>query len=108
MKLEPTSHRIATVAVVFFLFAGVTFAQDDTKALYLDRCSVCHGPNGQGKTAKGRKLKVKSVKDTIASEDEAAMIKIVTDGKGDMDSFKKQLTPDQIKAVVEYYRGLAH
>ena len=53
-------------------------------------------------------MKVKSVKDTIASEDEAAMIKIVNEGKGDMDSFKKQLTPDQVKAVVEYYRGLAH
>jgi mono/diheme cytochrome c family protein len=36
------------------------------------------------------------------------MIKIVNEGKGDMDSFKKQLTPDQVKAVVEYYRGLAH
>jgi mono/diheme cytochrome c family protein len=108
MKLKSTPNRIAAIAGVFFLFASTIFGQNDAKALYLDRCSVCHGPNGQGKTAKGRKLKVKSVKDTIASEDEAAMIKIVNEGKGDMDSFKKQLTPDQVKAVVEYYRGLAH
>jgi hypothetical protein len=35
------------------------------------------------------------------------MIKIVNDGKGDdMDSYKKVFTPDQIKALVEYYRSL--
>ena len=55
-----------------------------------------------------KKLKVKSVKDTIAKEDVAAMIKIVTDGKGaDMDGFKTELKADQIKAVVDYYRSLA-
>jgi mono/diheme cytochrome c family protein len=36
------------------------------------------------------------------------MIKIVTDGKGaNMDSYKNQFTPEQIRAVVEYYRSLA-
>jgi mono/diheme cytochrome c family protein len=31
----------------------------------------------------------------------------VTDGKGDdMDSYKKEFTPEQIKALVAYYRNL--
>src|SRR6202035_2503829 len=30
--------------------------------VYLDKCSVCHGQDGAGNTAKGRKLKVKSAK----------------------------------------------
>ncbi len=38
----------------------------------------------------------------------AEMTKIVTDGKGqDMDGFGKTLSKDQIKGLVDFYRGLA-
>jgi len=107
MKLKSTQNRIAIAVGAALLFAATAFAGDDAKAIYMDKCSVCHGNDGQGKTAKGKKLKVKSVNDTIGTEDEAAMIKMVNEGKGDMNSFKKQLTADQIKSVVAYYRGLA-
>ena len=108
MKLQSTSRRFAVVALISCLFSVLGYAQDDSKAIYMDRCSTCHGPDGQGKTAKGRKLKVKSINETIGQNDEATMIKIVADGKGDdMTGFKKQLTADQIKAVVGYYRSKA-
>jgi mono/diheme cytochrome c family protein len=75
---------------------------------YLDKCAVCHGRDGAGKTAKGRKDKVKDVRETVKSMSEADMIKVVTDGKPpNMDSFKKDFSADDIKALVEYYRGLA-
>jgi hypothetical protein len=36
------------------------------------------------------------------------MIEIVAKGKApDMDGFAKELTPEQIKEVVDYYRSLA-
>lgn len=100
-------HRIGAFVGIFVLFGGMIFAQDDAKGVYMDKCSVCHGPDGQAKTAKGRKLKVKSINDTIGGEDEAAMIKMVTEGKGDMPSFSKQLNGDQIKAVVAFFRSKA-
>src|SRR3569623_3437832 len=88
--------------------AAVGWAQGDAKAGFLDRCSVCHGEDGAGKTAKGRKLKVKDVHETSKSESEADMIKIVTAGKGkDMDSFSKDLPAPQLKGLVQYYRSLA-
>ena len=95
-----------TTGVVLFLFgAAGAWAQKDAKDLYLDKCSVCHGPDGTAKTAKGKKLKMKDVQQVKMSEDE--MIKIVADGKGtDMDSFSKDLSKEQIKGVVEYYRSL--
>ena len=98
------------VAVVLFgLFCtGAGWAQGDFKALFLDKCSICHGEDGVGKTAKGKKLKVKDIHETIKTESEADMIKIATDGKGkDMDGFGKDYKPDQIKGLVQYYRSLA-
>ncbi len=78
------------------------------ESAYLDKCAVCHGKDGAGKTAKGRKAKVKDVRETINKMSEAEMIKIVNEGKDpNMDAFKKDYTADQIKALVVYYRGLA-
>ncbi len=108
MNRKSFTTRLVTISLGFLACSAIVFAEADARSIYLGKCSTCHGPDGQGKTAKGKKLKVKSVKDTIVKEDMAAMVKIVTDGKGaDMDSFKTELKPDQIKAVVEYYRSLA-
>lgn len=92
---------------VILVSAGTASAQADGKDLYMNKCATCHGPDGTAKTAMGRKLKVKDVHAVVGSMTADAMIKIVTDGKGqDMDAYGKQFKPDQIKALVEYYRSL--
>ena len=97
--------KITIGVVLFLLGAAGAWAQKDAKDLYLDKCSVCHGADGRAKTAKGKKLKMKDVHQVKMTEDE--MIKIVADGKGtDMDAFSKDLSKEQIKGVVEYYRSL--
>ena len=84
------------------------FAQTDAKTIYASKCATCHAADGSGNTAKGRKLKMKGVKETASKVSAAEMIKIVTDGKGaDMDAFGKEFSADQIKGLVDYYRGLA-
>src|SRR5215475_12045427 len=83
-------------------------AEKDAKDIYLDKCAVCHGQDGTGKTAKGRKLKIMDVHETVKKFSVDQMIKVVQDGKGnDMDGYSKELGKDEIKAVVEHYRGLA-
>jgi cytochrome c oxidase cbb3-type subunit 3 len=81
----------------------------DAKDVYLDKCSVCHGQDGAGNTAKGRKLKVKNVRSPeVQKLSEAEMVEIVAKGKGkDMDGFEKELGADMVKQVVAYYRSLA-
>lgn len=82
-------------------------AQDSGQDLYLHKCAVCHAKDGSGNTAKGKKLKVKNVRENL-KDSEQKMIEVVTKGKGeDMDSYKGELSPDQIAAVVKYYRSLA-
>ena len=76
--------------------------------VYRDKCTVCHGEDGAGKTAKGKKLKVKDVHDTVKTLTAEQMAEVVTKGKDpDMDAFGKELTPDQVKQIVAYYRDLA-
>jgi mono/diheme cytochrome c family protein len=89
------------------ILSGGAWAQD-AKEVYLDKCAVCHGADGAGKTAKGRKLKVKDVHETAGKLSVEEMIKIVDAGKGkDMDAFGKELGKDKVTAVTEYYRSLA-
>jgi mono/diheme cytochrome c family protein len=97
-----------TFAVLLLTAAATASAQGDAKDLYLNKCAACHGPDGAGKTAKGKKLKVQDVHATATKMSADDMIKIVTDGKGqDMDGYGKTLSKDQIKGLVDFYRGLA-
>jgi mono/diheme cytochrome c family protein len=97
-----------TFAVLLLTAAATASAQGDDKDLYLSKCAACHGPDGAGKTAKGKKLKVQDVHATATKMSADDMIKIVTDGKGqDMDGYGKTLSKDQIKGLVDFYRGLA-
>ncbi len=83
-------------------------AQDSGEDLFLHKCAVCHGKDGSGNTAKGKKLKVSEVHGNVRRDSEEKMTNIVVNGKGeDMASFKKELSKEQIQAVVKYYRSLA-
>src|SRR5437870_12200030 len=96
---------VAAVLGVPALLPGQTKSAAD---IYRDKCAVCHSEDGAGKTAKGKKLKVKDVRETVKKLTAEQMAEVVTKGKDpDMDAFGKELTPDQIKQIVAYYRDLA-
>lgn len=93
--------------VAIFLARPARAAGIDAQSIYQHKCAVCHGDDGNGDTMKGRKYKVKPVSEEIKKDSEAQMIQVVEKGKGaNMDSFSDELKPEEIKAVVEYYRDL--
>ena len=100
--------KLTTICGVLVLAAAATaLAQGDAKELYMSKCATCHGPDGAGKTAMGKKLKVQGAQAAAAKMSADEMVKIVTDGKGqDMSGYGKQFSADQIKGLVDYYRGL--
>jgi mono/diheme cytochrome c family protein len=106
--MKPFFKNAAIGIGLLLLAAAGAWAQKDARDLYLDKCATCHGPDGMGKTAMGKKLKVVDVKTAAAKVTAADMEKIVATGKGqDMDAFGKDLSKDQIKGIVEYFRSLA-
>ena len=116
MRRERVTNGSVAMSGLVLLVAGVWLglpqaagAQSKSAPdLYKDKCAVCHGDDGAGKTAKGKKLKVKDVRETIKKMTADQMVEIVTKGKDpDMDSFAKEFSADQIKQLVTYYRDLA-
>jgi mono/diheme cytochrome c family protein len=98
------------IAVSVTALAGTSATMQTRSAadVYADKCAVCHGADGAGKTVKGKKLKVKDVRDTSAKMTAPQMVDIVMKGKDpDMEAFGKELGPEMSKQIVEYYRSLA-
>jgi mono/diheme cytochrome c family protein len=80
--------------------AGTTSGPRTGAAIYQASCAVCHGQQGQGGV--GPELGGGAVVE--AFPDEADQIAVVTNGRGAMPSFRSTLSPDEIRAVVDYTR----
>jgi cytochrome c6 len=89
------------------LFAAPAQAKS-AQDVYLDKCSVCHGKDGSGNTAKGKKLKAKDLRSAeIQKMSDADLLDAIANGKGkDMDGFQKELGADMVKQLVAYCRTL--
>lgn len=104
--------------LVFCLLAVLMFSTSETQAnaaafvsdmgsprsLYMQNCARCHGANGKAETALGKKLEADDLTSLTAST--ATVIRTITNGRGKMPSFKKKLTPEQIKSVAGYVKTL--
>jgi len=55
--------------------------------LYLQNCARCHGADGKAQTALGKRLQADDL--TASSASTARIIRTITNGRGDMPSFKR-------------------
>jgi mono/diheme cytochrome c family protein len=82
-------------------------AQDDPAALYKSKCAACHGADGKGDTAMGKKLGIKDFHSPeVAKMSDTELFEITKKGKDKMPAYNGKLTDDQIKALVKYIRAL--
>ena len=83
-------------------------AADDAASTYKAKCSACHGADGKGETAMGKKFGLRDLASAEVqklSDDE--LNSIIADGKDKMPSYKKSLKSEQVKELVAYIRSLA-
>lgn len=108
--------RVATlIAALLVVAASPVAAQNSTasgndrvKAKFKSSCAACHGQDGAG-TALGKSMNAPDLRsDAVQKHSDAELAKVIAEGKGDMPSFDKSLTEDQIRGLVQYIRGLAN
>ena len=69
--------------------------------IYAAHCAKCHGADGRARTAKGKRAGATDFTSEW-NRDEARGIRIITNGKDEMPSFKKKLSASEIKSVFSY------
>lgn len=74
------------------------------RSLYVQNCASCHGSDGKGQTAKGKRLEADDISGGEVSESKA--VRVITRGKGKMPGFGKKLTAAQIAQIASYVRNL--
>lgn len=80
---------------------------NDTAALFKARCASCHGADGSGNTAAGKKLNLRDLRSKeVQSQSDEQLYNITAKGKGKMPAYEKSLGADKCRALVAYIRQL--
>ncbi|HXM95252.1 MAG TPA: cytochrome c [Candidatus Dormibacteraeota bacterium] len=98
----------ATVLAVICLLSTPTQAQSaTTQNLYKTKCAACHGLDGKGQTAAGKKMGAHDfASPEVQKATDTDLADIIAKGKNKMPGYAKSLKPDEIKELVEYIRDL--
>lgn len=85
---------------------GQTLTVNDLKGFYVTHCAACHGPDGSGHAADGKRLSGFDFTDSkqLARQSDARMVKAIREGVFSgtvMHPFKKHLTASQALLMVE-------
>jgi len=108
MHVTKLAVLILTIAVaLFILIPSLSSAADDGATLYKSKCSACHGPNGEGKSA----IKAPALKsDDVKKMSDADLTDAIANGgknkKATHAFASKELSADQIKLLVAHIREL--
>jgi cytochrome c6 len=101
---SPMKLIICVCVAIIIACSGASFGAD-AAALWAQHCASCHGKDGSGSTAMGKKLGVKDyTKDQGFSDAEAA--NVIKNGKGKMKGYKDKMSDADVKALVAYVRSL--
>jgi cytochrome c oxidase cbb3-type subunit 3 len=78
------------------------------RAVYADRCTRCHGADGQGRTRMAETAEPPDLSDPAwqRGRSDAQMIAAVANGRGQMPAFKNKLSRQDIAASIAYVRTL--
>jgi cytochrome c6 len=105
------------LAVMAGLGLGTSALAQDAKVArtWKAKCSSCHGADGKGETAKGKKMQVGSVQSAaFKKKSDEELKKVILEGvkeesngvTKEMDGYKDELSAEQIDALVAHMRHL--
>lgn len=103
----------ATTVLTFSLSAlmssGPVLAFQSVKSLYASKCAVCHGNDGSANTAKGKELKVRSLRsEEFKKMSDAKAMEVLLKGKGKMEGYEKTQGKEKLEQLLAYCRELSN
>ncbi len=110
--MNQLSKRVAIAFIAVTVMAVVAYAPISALAgagedLYKSKCAMCHGADGTGDTAMGKKLNIRNLKSPeVQKETDAQLTEIITKGKNKMPEYGSKLKPEEIKQVVAAIRAM--
>jgi Cytochrome c. len=88
------------------MFSEQARSDDQSAAIYKQKCASCHGPDGKGDTAAGKATKLRELSsEDVQKMSDSDLGAIISGGKGKMPPFKT-LTPDEVKGLVVFARSI--
>ena len=95
-----------SLIVLFGVMTTAAFASDGA-AIYKAKCALCHAPNGSGDTATGKSMKVRDLRSAeVQTQTDIELTKVISGGKGKMPPYGKQLSTNDIEALIAFIRTL--
>jgi mono/diheme cytochrome c family protein len=105
--------KLVGCTLILLAAGALTLRAADAKENWEKNCLKCHGADGKGQTAMGKKLGVKDYSDAKVQEGlkDEQMVKAIKEGvkEGDstkMKAYSETLSDAEIKDLVAYVRGL--
>ena len=95
---------ISLIISIVCAASGAAFGADGA-SLWAQKCASCHGKDGSGNTAMGKKLGVKDYTKSQSFSD-AEATNVIKNGKGKMKAYKGKLSDADVKALVAYVRSM--
>ncbi|HVO80033.1 MAG TPA: cytochrome c [Terriglobales bacterium] len=97
----------AAFAVLAFAMVFSTWSLADGAADFKAKCAMCHGADGKGDTAMGKKFGLKDLGSAeVQKMSDAELNGTITNGKDKMPKYEGKLTKEQIADLVKYIRTL--
>ena len=97
-------RKLFFFATIIIASAGINFAAS-AAANWNQLCASCHGKDGSGNTAMGKKLAVQDYSKAQGFSD-ADATNVIKNGRGKMKGYKDKLSDADVKALVAYIRSL--
>jgi cytochrome c6 len=95
------------LTVMTFALVFSTWSLADSGADFKAKCAMCHGADGKGDTAMGKKFGVKDMGSAdVQGKSDADLTTMITKGKDKMPPYDGKLTKEQIDGLVKYIRTL--
>lgn len=113
-KTTASNRSYSTRAYAWFAIAVILTTGFSSRALasgadtYKAKCGGCHGPDGSGATAMGKKFKLRDLRSPeVQKQSDADLQGIIANGKSPMPAFAKSLDSTQVQELVAYVRSVA-